>query len=105
MDLELILGNKIIPNTVLFATTNVINNKSNLVAEIFKEKRGDVNLDEIIKESSTNKDFLKNGFDLSGKLQMNQYFYTLLAMVCLGASSSGVAAVNMIQLNSGVPSA
>lgn len=102
--IEAVLGNKIIDNTVIYTTANTINNKYRLIEAIMKENPN-TSFEELGKDLQKEINHVDNGFDISKKSQMNSFFYTLVGMVCLGAASSGLAAVNMIQLRGGFPEA
>lgn len=104
MRIEAVLGNKIIDNTVIYTTANTINNKYGLIEAIMKENPN-TSIEELGKDFQKEINHMDNGFDISEKSQMNSFFYTLVGMVCLGAASSGLAAVNMVQLRGGFPEA
>ncbi len=103
--LEVVLGENIIPNTVIYNAAKTMNNKYKLIESIFTQNNNPVVIESLMNDLDNEKNYIETGRDTSGKMMISSYFFTIIAMVCLAASSSGIAAVNMIQIDGGVPAA
>lgn len=103
--LEVVLGEDIIPNTVIYTTAKTVNNKYKLIEGVFTENNDPAVIEALMKDLELDTNYIQTGKDTSGKMMISSYFFTIIAMVCLGASSSGIAAVNMIQIDGGIPAA
>lgn len=103
--LEVVLGEKIVPNTILYSTAKTINQKYFLVESILEVDDSQEIMESLIVDLEKDSNHVKVGKDTSNKNLISSFFFTIIAMVCLGASSSGIAAVNMIQLDGGIAAA
>lgn len=100
---EVVIKKNTLETVLFYNIANYINHNYAAVLEIVKSPEAAVRMEEIIKDlSESGKVNIESGADLSGKSKMAIYFYGLMAMICMGASSFGVNVVENSSLKSDV---
>lgn len=98
---KLLIKNDTVNTAIVHGVVSKINHMDLSVTELMKEPANRSRIDSILKDlKNTRKYEIKNSENLKKKSTVSVYIYSLLAMICLGASTFGVAIVEGLNLKS-----
>lgn len=86
---------------IVYGVVSQIHHTGLSVSELMKDPSNRLKVESILKDIAVSKKYeIKNAVNLKNKSRISIYMYSLLAMICLGASTFGVAIVEGLNLRS-----
>ena len=98
---KLVIKNDTVNTAIVHGVVSQINHMGLSVGQLMKNPENRSKVEAILKDLRGNNDFeFENALNLKNKSGITIYIYSLLAMICLGASTFGVATVEGLRLDS-----
>lgn len=96
---EIMIYKESIGTNILYNSINGVYHSSKTIAEIMKNPDNRGQMQAIIGKIASKSVPIRNAYDLKGRSTTVTFFYSLLAMVCLGASSFGVSLMESMNVH------